>query len=159
MRGAALPETSGFPPQLGIYIVPVTGRGRSYGPGDAAKLMMDYDYPRANEMLVQFVRNDLMSPQDLTPTGIYIAGFDVAFPEKPNAHAIFEISGLRTASDVRDWLIAQQQAIEIGNVTSTAGVTRVSPTFSSILEGLGETVVTFAHITSPAQAGTTIPCS
>jgi hypothetical protein len=150
------PQSSGVnrPHNVGLYIVPVTNADRQYGPGDAARLMTDYDYIRANEMLVQFAHNGLMREQDLTPTGIYLAGFNVAFPERPTAHAIYEISGLRTDTEVRDWMITQQQALEVGNVPSTEGVTHVPPSFSSIFAGLGVAIATVAHITTPAQVET-----
>lgn len=142
---------------IGLYIVPVTS-ATQYAGSDASQLMRVYDFDRANDLLVGLVRNSVMQRRDLTPTGIYLAGFDAPLPNTSTKQAVFEISHLSTPRDVRNWLVAEEESLELGEVTPTNGVTRVPPSLRMILQGFGENIQTFAHITTAANASETIPC-
>ena len=108
-------------------------------------------------MLLQFVQNGTMRPSDLIATGIYFAALDRAIPLQPQHYAIFEISRLRTDQDVQNWLVAEQQSIELGQQQSSRTTTRVPPSPLMILEGLGEVVAELVHISGTANAAT-VPC-
>jgi hypothetical protein len=147
--------------RLGLYLVPVAtnaAAARDFAAGDAQALMQDYDYPRANQMLVQLAKDGVIHDSDVISTGIYLAGFSAPLPQPSTAHAIYEISRLPTAQDVRQWMVAEQQSIELGAVAPQPGVTRVPPTLGQVFASLGQVVAVFQHITTPANAAETIPC-
>jgi hypothetical protein len=98
-----------------------------------------------------------MRSRDLIATGIYFAAVDRPVPEQALNHAVFEISRLRTDRDVQDWLIAEQQSVELGQQQTSQNTTRIPPSPLMILEGLGETVAQFMKISGTAHAET-VPC-
>lgn len=146
--------------KTGLYIVPVStdAEGSSgYARGDAQRLSDEYDYHRAHMMLIALVQNNAMRPSDLITTGIYLAALDRPIPQRPLNYAIFEISLLRTDQDVRDWLVTEQQHLELGEETATRSTTRERPSAFAIGEGLGDVLAKFLRISGTAKAAT-VPC-
>ena len=146
--------TSGGMPK-GIYLVPVLTdalAAKGYAPGEAGKLVTDYDYERANELLLPYV-----GAKTIKPDGIYLAGFNVPIPGYPTKYAIFEISGLSVA-DVRTWLVNEKMMLERGVVGASVEIKSVPSPFQTIISGLGETVAVLANIRTPRGADETIPC-
>ncbi len=142
---------------IGFYTVPVltdAEASRGYEPGDAKLLSEEYDYRRAHQMLLELVKNGTMRSGDLITTGIYFAALDRPIPQQALNYAIFEISRLRTDRDVRNWLVAEQQSIELGQQQTSRTTTYVPPSPAMILEGLGETVAQFMRISGIAHAET-----
>jgi hypothetical protein len=146
--------------RIGLYIVPVltdAEASRGYAAGDAKRLSDEYDYRRAHQILLELVGNGTMRSRDLITTGIYLAALDRPIPERALNYAVFEISRLRTDRDVQNWLVAEQQTIELGQQRTSRTMTRIPPSPLMILEGLGETVAQFMKISGTALAGT-VPC-
>jgi hypothetical protein len=146
--------------KIGFYTVPVltdAEAGRGYGSGEATRLRDEYDYSRAHQMLLALVKNGTMQSRDLITTGIYFAALDRPIPERALNYAVFEISRLRTDRDVQNWLVAEQQTIELGQQQTSRTTARIPPSPLMILEGLGETVAQFMKISTPAHAET-VPC-
>jgi hypothetical protein len=147
--------------KTGLYIVPVltdADASHGYARGEASRLSEQYDYNRAHQMLLELVQNNTMRPSDLIATGIYFAALDRAIPQQPLHYAIFEISRLRTDQDIQNWLVAEQQSIELGQQQSSRTPTDVPPSPLMILEGLGDIVAELVHISGTANAAT-IPCT
>jgi hypothetical protein len=146
--------------KVGLYIVPVltdVNAYRGYAGGEAKRLSDEYDYRRAHQMLLALVKNGTLRSRDLITTGIYFAALDRPIPERASNYAIFEISRLRTERNVQDWLVTEQQLIELGQQQTSPTTSELHPSPLMILEGLGETVAQFIRISTPANAET-IPC-